>query len=174
MAHSDGFSIPAIGHAQLIPARGARKQTGVFQCLVVSASPARQQILAQAAAESGWKTVICSDTASALACLGVMFLQLAMVDLEGQDPGTYHELLERLAPATGLLLIVCGNEGEEEEEIWVRQLGAWLYLPGVRDSSDVALLCREARHIAEKLCALKQEEEQAVLAASRKAAGLLP
>jgi hypothetical protein len=35
--------------------------------------------------------------------------------------------------------------------VWVRQLGAWLYLPGVVDSNNFALLCGEARHIAERL-----------------------
>jgi hypothetical protein len=48
-------------------------------------------------------------------------------------------------------LIVCGNEGDVEEEVWVRQLGAWLYLPNVTEASNLALLCGEARHIAERL-----------------------
>ena len=48
-------------------------------------------------------------------------------------------------------LIVCGNEGATEEEIWVRQLGAWMYLPGVTEGSNLSLLCSEARHIAERL-----------------------
>jgi hypothetical protein len=30
-------------------------------------------------------------------------------------------------------------------------MGAWLYLPGVLDSNNLALLCGEARHIAERL-----------------------
>jgi DNA-binding response OmpR family regulator len=171
MPHSDGTFLPAVGHAQIRPARPNPKQTGLFQCLVVSAQPARQELLSRAAAESGWKTVVCSDAASALACLGVMFLQLAMVDLEGEEPEAYGGLLAQLAPSTGLLLIVCGNEGEEEEEIWVRQLGAWLYLPGARDGDEIALLCREARHIAEKLCAMREQEEQAVLTASRTVSG---
>jgi hypothetical protein len=40
------------------------------------------------------------------------------------------------------------------EEIWARQLGAWMYLPGVNDHSDVAMLCGEARNAAEKLSSL--------------------
>jgi hypothetical protein len=48
-------------------------------------------------------------------------------------------------------MIVCGNEGRIEEEMWVRQAGAWLYLPGVTESSNFALLCGEARQIAQRL-----------------------
>jgi hypothetical protein len=80
-----------------------------------------------------------------------MFVQLAMIDLQGRQSDDFCGLLEKLAPAAGLLLIVCGNEGNVREEIWVRQLGAWLYLPGVVESSDVSLLCSEARHIAQRL-----------------------
>jgi hypothetical protein len=47
--------------------------------------------------------------------------------------------------------VICGNEGRPQEEIWARQLGAWLYLPGVVESDDVAMLCGEARQIAEQL-----------------------
>ena len=37
-----------------------------------------------------------------------------------------------------------------DEEIWVRQLGAWLDLPAA-DSANFTLLCSEALHIAERL-----------------------
>ena len=59
--------------------------------------------------------------------------------------------VQKLAPTSGLLLIVCGNEGSIDEEIQVRQLGAWLYLPGVSDGDSVSLLCSEARHITERM-----------------------
>ncbi len=36
-------------------------------------------------------------------------------------------------------------------EIWSRQLGVWMYLPGVDDESDIAMLCGEARNAVEKL-----------------------
>ena len=104
-----------------------------------------------AATDGGWRTRLCADNDSAMAQADRSLLQLAIVDLEGQDARTYRPLLGRLAQSGGPLLIVCGNEGDIEEEVWVRQLGAWLYLPGVAHSCNVALLCGEARHIAEKL-----------------------
>jgi hypothetical protein len=36
-------------------------------------------------------------------------------------------------------------------EVWSRQLGVWMYLPGVDSESDLALVYSEARGIVEKL-----------------------
>ena len=46
----------------------------------------------------------------------------------------------------GLLLVICGHEGEVEEEIWARQLGVWLYVPGLSNApaEDLSLLCQQA------------------------------
>jgi hypothetical protein len=78
-------------------------------------------------------------------------MQLAVVDLADERADDFRPLLEELTKCNGLLAIVCGNEGSREEEIWVRQRGAWMYLPGVVDSSNISLLCGEARQIAERL-----------------------
>jgi hypothetical protein len=48
-------------------------------------------------------------------------------------------------------LAVCGNPDDAMGEVWSRQLGVWMYLPGVDGHSDIALLCSEARNILEKL-----------------------
>jgi len=118
---------------------------------VVSAHAKRRGLLAEAAANGGWQTLVCSDAASAMQCVSRAFVQLAVVDLGGAALGDYRPLLERLAPMAELLLVVCGNEGHVHEEIAVRQLGVWMYLPGVDDAAGVAVLCSEARHLAEKL-----------------------
>jgi ActR/RegA family two-component response regulator len=150
-------ALPQVGGR---PIRREAKAVDLFHCLIVSADLPRQKMLARAAAEGGWETVVCSDGRTALSHASVLFLQMAIVDLDGQscangNAGEFDELLERLAP-TKLLLLVCGNEGDTEEEIKIRQLGAWLYLPGVVETSDVSLLCTEARHIAERLHAMAQ------------------
>ena len=36
------------------------------------------------------------------------------------------------------------------EEIWARQLGVWLYLPGVVDDSDLSSLFEEGRAVASR------------------------
>lgn len=132
-------------------ARRAAKLVNVFQGLIVSADPRRRRMLERAAAEGGWKTHTCADAPTALANIHRWLMQLAIVDLQGQPAETFRPLVEQLAACNGLLSIVCGNEGNLDEEIWVRQRGAWMYLPGVADSSNISLLCGEARHIAERL-----------------------
>lgn len=123
----------------------------LFNCLVVSNNVERQEMFAQAAAENGWETAICGDAASAISKQHRTFAQLAIVDLEGDLSGELHELLEQFSQASGLLTIVCGHEADMDEEIWVRQVGAWLYLPGVTEDTNVSLLCGEARHLVERL-----------------------
>jgi DNA-binding NtrC family response regulator len=136
---------------QLRFAKRVVKPVSTLQCLVVSADANRREMFDRAAADGGWKTFPCADAATALAYIDRSLVQLAIVDLEAESAQAFRPIVESATRTSGLLLIVCGNEGEVEEEIWVRQLGAWLYLPGVLDSSNLALLCGEARHIAERL-----------------------
>lgn len=79
---------------------------------------------------------------------------LALVDLQStsidQEP-SLRGLVERLASRGGPLLAVCGKPDDAMGEVWSRQLGVWMYLPGVDCQSDIALLCSEARSILEKL-----------------------
>jgi len=147
---------PATTKAGARHVRRELKTVDLFHCLIVAADLGRQDLLARAAVEGGWETVVCSDSRTALGYTRAMFLQLAIVDLDGQPAGDFDDLLEVLGPAK-LLLLVCGNEGDTEEEIRIRQMGAWLYLPGVVETSDVSLLCTEARHIAERLNAMGRD-----------------
>jgi DNA-binding NtrC family response regulator len=123
----------------------------LFHCLIVSTASERQEMFARAAIEAGWDIAVVDDAESALAHQRRNFMQLAFVDLESDGTGNLRELLEHFAPARGLLTIACGTEGDCEEEIWVRQVGAWLYLPGVSDETQLTVLCGEARHIVERL-----------------------
>jgi ActR/RegA family two-component response regulator len=151
MPYRESKSLNVREQVQLKYARRAAKLVNVFQCLIVSADPRRRRMLEQAAAEGGWKTFPCADAPSALTHIHRWLMQLAVVDLEAQAPESFRPLVEQLTACSGLLSIVCGNEGNVEEEIWARQRGAWMYLPGVSDSSNVSLLCGEARQIAERL-----------------------
>jgi len=127
------------------------RRAGAYQCLVVSADASRGELLERAASEGGWRTSTCDNAASALTYLDRSVVQLALVDLEHQQSAAFRPVIERLTGTTGLLLIVCGNEGVADEELWVRQQGAWLYLPGVTEGSNLSLLCSEARQLAERL-----------------------
>ena len=65
--------------------------------------------------------------------------------------GNYEALVEQLASRSGPLLAVCGKPDDLQGEVWSRQLGVWMYLPGIDTDSDIALLCGEARNILKKL-----------------------
>ncbi|MCA9264897.1 MAG: hypothetical protein KDA60_13650 [Planctomycetales bacterium] len=128
--------------------------TGTFLCLVVSANPQRREQFVGAAQQAGWDTAVCRDgLAGATAARRTRF-QLALVDLEGlsgERQAEMRDLSGQLAGSSGLLLTVCGNEGDGLEEIWARQLGAWMYLPGVTADCDLTMVCQEALPVAARL-----------------------
>ena len=151
MTYRDAKTATVRGQVQLRFARRAAKAIGTYQCLIVSADRRRGEMLKRAATEGGGKTTTGLDAASALAHVNRAFVHLAVVDLEGQGLQSFRPLLLQLTSLSGALLIVCGKEGNVEEEVYVRQLGAWMYLPGVVETSNLALLCGEARQITERL-----------------------
>jgi DNA-binding NtrC family response regulator len=161
MAYRDLNTLSVREQVQHKYARRAAKLVNVFQCLIVSADPQRRRMLERAAYDSGWKTHACADASAALAHVNRWLVQLAVVDLQAQRPEAFRPLVEQLTACGGLLSIVCGNEGDVSEEIWVRQRGVWMYLPGVADSSNVSLLCSEAKQIAERLQKSDEQREPA-------------
>jgi ActR/RegA family two-component response regulator len=125
----------------------------VQTCLVVSASAWRAQLLVRAAHEEHWATIVCNSADDALRQAVRQRVQLALVDLQSAPAARVSELkklVEQLA-ARRMLLAVCGKPDDTTGEVWSRQLGVWMYLPGVDSQSDIALLCAEARHVLEKL-----------------------
>ncbi|REK07497.1 MAG: hypothetical protein DWQ37_21435 [Planctomycetota bacterium] len=152
MPYRDTKTLSVRGQVHQKYSRRAAKLVNVFNCLIVSASPERSEMLKRAAADGGWKTSLCADGPAALKHVNRWLVHLVVVDLDGQPAATFRPLLEELASCRGLLSIVCGNEGDIEEEIWVRQHGAWMYLPGVSGADNsISLLCGEAKEIAERL-----------------------
>ena len=126
--------------------------TSTFQCLVVSMSGSRRSMLEHAAQDAGWSTVVCGDVRAAWMAIKRQRFHLAVIDLDGADAvSELRELSQEVTLTSNSLLMLCGNEGNALEEIWARQLGAWLYLPGVTEGNDVSALCAEAKPVAEKL-----------------------
>jgi len=122
-------------------------------CLVVSTSARRAQLLVRAAHEEDWATIVCASADDALRQSVRHRVQLALIDLQSA-PAAQEKLLRRLVEqlaARQLLLAVCGKPDDATGEVWSRQLGVWMFLPGVDCQSDIALLCGEARTILEKL-----------------------
>lgn len=135
------------------PARPAAPPLQV-RCLIVSASEERIEMLRQAARAQGWDPILCDTAPDASREAIRNRLQMVVVDLDcagGEPPDGFQELAERLAGESGRLLVICGKEEDALVEVWARQLGAWMYLPGVDDTSDFAMVCGEAKNVAEKM-----------------------
>jgi len=122
-------------------------------CLVVSASARRAQLWVRAAHEQQWETIVCSTADDAVRQAVRHRIELALVDLQSvprQEEGPLRQLVQRLAAREGPLLAVCGRPNDTTGEVWSRQLGVWMYLPGVDGESDISLLCGEAKNILQK------------------------
>ena len=133
---------------------GRRAPPVLHTCLVVSTSAHRAQLWVRAAHEEQWATIVCSTADDAIRQSIRQRIELALVDLQSA-PLTQERLLrtlvEQLAARDGPLLAVCGKPDDTTGEVWSRQLGVWMYLPGVDNQCDIALLCSEARNILKKL-----------------------
>jgi hypothetical protein len=108
----------------------------------------------RAAHEEQWMTIVCSTADDAIRQSVRHRVDLALIDLQSaptaQEP-LLRRLVEQLAARAGPLLAVCGKPDDTTGEVWSRQLGVWMYLPGADSQSDIALLCGEARNILKKL-----------------------
>lgn len=79
--------------------------------------------------------------------------QLVIVDIAhpvGERVSDSIEIAEEFAGRPGTLLVVCGSDDSVDEELWARQLGAWVYLPGVSGGDALMSLFAEARRVAER------------------------
>jgi hypothetical protein len=135
------------------PLHGTAKST--LECLIVSTHSGRREWLSQAAEDNGWSPLVCGDADTARHLANRIAVKLAIVDLERPAPGEsggLRELSSELAQAGGPLLVLCGADGDLQQEIWARQLGAWLYVSGLddADTEGVNQLCCEARCLVER------------------------
>lgn len=105
----------AVQQVQVAPVAPRKVEVGSCQCLVVSASQTRREMLSDAALDSGWDTVVCGDAESALSEFRRNKFQLAFVDLDGFGAApaeSYRDLCQQLAlDGNDLLLVACGHEG---------------------------------------------------------------
>lgn len=138
------------------PRRGSKRAApaALRMCLVVSVSPQRSQLLVRAAHQEHWATIVCRSAEEAARQAVRNRIQLALVDMQSvpvDQEHTFRTFVEQLAARDGPLVAVCGKPNDALGEVWSRQLGVWMYLPGVDSESDLALVCGEARSIVEKL-----------------------
>lgn len=126
---------------------------GLLECLIVSPRARQREMLSRAATASGWASVVCSDADTARHLAQRIIVKLAFIDLEEGSLDTLASLQELASDLSRMgcpLLVVCGAEGDTQQEIWARQLGAWLYLPGMAAVEAMTQLCDEARGVVER------------------------
>lgn len=126
-------------------------QQSEVRCLVVAPSVSRLEMLSRAAMKAGWDVIPCASPEEGMRAHQRERYELGIVDLGGLDAEAateFRRVSEEVSPNS--LLMLCGNEGDALEEIWARQQGAWLYLPGVSEEGDVSMLCGEARKVVDR------------------------
>lgn len=151
MKSSQVSGATSVGQQQPAAAQKQRRaELGVYQCLISSASRTRRNMLSKAAADAGWDSILCNSPEEVGNNLEQTMLHFALVDLDhrGATPSGARDLVQNLIQGDPHLLIgVCGHEADPEEEIWARQLGVWLYLPGATTSTEMSLLFEQALQI---------------------------
>ena len=128
----------------------ATRRTGLLDCLVVSGDAARRRRFEAAVELAGWLECVSPETAGDLHQAVDRDFQFVIVDIAaplGDRVNDSVEIAEEMAARPGTLLVVCGSEDNVDEELWARQLGAWLYLPGVCDGDSLTSLCVESRRL---------------------------
>jgi DNA-binding NtrC family response regulator len=126
------------------------RRTAMLDCLVVSGDSARRRRFEAAVELAGWLECASPETSGEIRQAIDRDFQLVIVDIAsplGDRVSDSIEIAEEMAARPGTLLVICGSEDNVDEELWARQLGAWLYLPGVCDGDSLTSLCVEARRL---------------------------
>ena len=144
-----GSEVLSLEHVTDALPRSTRR-TGLLDCLVVTGSSAQRRRFEAAVELAGWLDCVSPATAGELREAVDRDFQLVIVDIAsplGDRVNDTLELAEEMAARPGTILVICGSQDNIDEELWARQLGAWLYLPGVRDGDSLTSLCVEARRL---------------------------
>jgi hypothetical protein len=126
---------------------------GVLKCLVVSGDDKLRHRLDTMADLAGWS--VCESPADAAELRSVVDGDFHMVIADiahplGDRVNDTVEIAEEFAGRPGTVLVVCGSGENVDEELWARQLGAWVYLPGVTGSDAFMSLFAEARRVFDR------------------------
>ena len=142
-----------------------------LKCLVLADDRSRAEIFATAARRGGWTTTVCQALAAARHQTEHTLFWLAMLDFEtaaDERKDAYRSLGEHLSASSDVLVAVCGDEaGDAALEIWARQLGVWLFMPGLPDSASLTEICTEALQLARRMIAPASHPEGARVQTSR-------
>ena len=126
---------------------------GLLKCLVVSGDRGLRNRLDAVSELSGWSACDTPEDAADLQAAIDGEYQLVIVDVArplGDRVNDTVEFAEEFASRPGTLVVVCGSGESVDEELWARQLGAWVYLPGVAGGDSLMSLFGEAQRVVER------------------------
>ncbi len=126
---------------------------GVLKCLVVSGDEKLRHRLDTMADLAGWSACEAPADAAELRSLVEGDFHMVIADIAhplGERVNDTVEIAEEFASRPGTVLVVCGSGESVDEELWARQLGAWVYLPGVTGSDAFMSLFAEARRVFDR------------------------
>ena len=132
--------------------RGGRKP-GLLKCLVVSGDEELRHRLDTMSELSGWSACETPADASELRPAVECDFHLVIADIArplGERVSDTVEAVEEFAGRSGTLVVVCGSGECVDEELWARQLGAWVYLPGISGGDALMSLFAEAGRVVER------------------------
>jgi DNA-binding response OmpR family regulator len=135
------------------PAARTVRGPGVMKSLVVSGDRGLRNRLEAVSELSGWSACDAPVDVADLSAAVEGDYQLVVVDIAtpvGDRVNDSIEIAEEFAGRPGTLLVVCGSDDSVDEELWARQLGAWVYLPGVSSGDALVSLFSDARRVAER------------------------
>jgi len=136
-----------------VPAARTARAPGVLKCLVVSGDEKLRHRLGMMADLADWSTCETPVDAAELRSLVDNDFHLVITDIAcplGERVNDTVEITEEFASRNGTVVVVCGSGESVDEELWARQLGAWVYLPGVSGSDAFMSLFGEARRIFDR------------------------
>jgi DNA-binding response OmpR family regulator len=135
------------------PAVRAGRIPGLLKCLVVSGDDRLRHRLDTMADLNGWSACEAPAESDELRSAVDADFHLVIVDIArplGDRVSDTVEIAEEFAGRPSTLVVVCGSGESVDEELWARQLGAWVYLPGVSGGDALMSLFAEARRVVER------------------------
>ena len=135
------------------PAVRSGRIPGLLKCLVVSGDDRLRHRLDTMADLSGWSACETPAEADELRSVVDADFHLVVVDIAnplGDRVSDTVEIAEEFAGSPNTLVVVCGSGESVDEELWARQLGAWVYLPGVSGGDALMSLFAEARRVVDR------------------------
>jgi len=116
-------------------------------CHVASADRSLRHRLGAAAELAGWSVDDAPVDGAPLMMALRQAPDLVVIDLmnpAGETAGELEAFARKVAARPDILLIVCGDADDPRHECWARELGAFVYVPGLSSGDSIVAMFRQA------------------------------